>query len=132
MKRYMLDTNTVSHLLREHPVVTKRIVAVPMASLCISAITEGELLFGLAKRPVAKRLHVAVREFLRRVDVLPLDSSTAEHYGIVRADMERRGRILASLDLLIATHALSVDAVLVTNDRAFSQMADLKVEDWTV
>ncbi|MHB9042929.1 PIN domain-containing protein [Acidithiobacillus sp.] len=132
MKRYMLDTNTVSHLLREHPVVTKRIVAVPMASLCISAITEGELLFGLAKRPVAKRLHVAVREFLRRVDVLPWDSSTAEHYGIVRADMERRGRILASLDLLIATHALSVDAVLVTNDRAFSQMADLKVEDWTV
>ncbi|MDA8115342.1 PIN domain-containing protein [Acidithiobacillus sp.] len=128
----MLDTNTVSHLLREHPVVTKRIVAVPMASLCISAITEGELLFGLAKRPVAKRLHVAVREFLRRVDVLPWDSSTAEHYGIVRADMERRGRILASLDLLIATHALSVDAVLVTNDRAFSQMADLKVEDWTV
>jgi tRNA(fMet)-specific endonuclease VapC len=128
----MLDTNTVSHLLREHPVVTKRIVAVPMASLCISAITEGELLFGLAKRPAAKRLHVAVREFLRRVDVLPWDSSTAEHYGIVRADMERRGRILASLDLLIATHALSVDAVLVTNDRAFSQMADLKVEDWTV
>jgi len=132
VKRYMLDTNTVSHLLREHPVVTKRIVAVPMASLCISAITEGELLFGLAKRPVAKRLHVAVREFLRRVDVLPWDNSTAEHYGVVRADMERRGRILASLDLLIATHALSVDAVLVTNDRAFSQMADLKVEDWTV
>lgn len=132
MKRYMLDTNTVSHLLREHPVVTKRIVTVPMASLCISAITEGELLFGLAKRPVAKRLHVAVREFLRRVDVLPWDNSTAEHYGVVRADMERRGRILASLDLLIATHALSVDAVLVTNDRAFSQMADLKVEDWTI
>ena len=128
----MLDTNTVSHLLREHPVVTKRIVTVPMASLCISAITEGELLFGLAKRPVAKRLHVAVREFLRRVDVLPWDNSTAEHYGVVRADMERRGRILASLDLLIATHALSVDAVLVTNDRAFSQMADLHVEDWTV
>lgn len=132
MKRYMLDTNAVSHLLREHPVLTRRIVAVPMASLCISAITEAELLFGLAKRPAAKRLHVAVREFLRRVDVLPWDSSTAEHYGIARADMERQGRALASLDLLIATHALSVDAVLVTNDRAFSQMADLHIEDWTV
>lgn len=127
----MLDTNTVSHLLRAHPVVTTRIVAVPMASLCISAITEGELLFGLAKRPAAKQLHLAVREFLRRVDVLPWDSSTAEHYGVVRADMERRGRVLASLDLLIAAHALSVDAVLVTNDKAFSQMADLNVEDWT-
>lgn len=132
MKLYMLDTNTVSHLLREHPVVTKRIVAVPMASLCISAVTEGELLFGLAKRPAAKRLHVAVRQFLRRVDVLPWGTSTAEHYGIVRADMERRGKILASLDLLIATHALSVDAVLVTNDKAFSQMVGLHVEDWTV
>lgn len=132
MKLYMLDTNTVSHLLRGHPVVTKRIVAVPMASLCISAITEGELLFGLAKRPAAKRLHVAVRQFLLRVDVLPWNSSTAEHYGIVRADMEKRGRILASLDLLIAAHALSVDATLVTNDQAFSQMADLQSEDWTV
>ncbi|MCR2831820.1 type II toxin-antitoxin system VapC family toxin [Acidithiobacillus ferrooxidans] len=128
----MLDTNTVSHLLREHPVVTKRIVAVPMASLCISAVTEGELLFGLAKRPAAKHLHVAVRQFLRRVDVLPWGTSTAEHYGIVRADMERRGKILASLDLLIATHALSVDAVLVTNDKAFSQVVGLHVEDWTV
>jgi tRNA(fMet)-specific endonuclease VapC len=101
-----------------------------MASLCISAITEGELLFGLAKRPTAKQLHVVVREFLRRVDVLPWESSTAERYGVVRADMARRGKVLAPLDLLIATHSLSVDAVLVTNDRAFSQMTDLHVEDW--
>ncbi|MHB8166247.1 MAG: PIN domain-containing protein [Sulfuricella sp.] len=130
MKRYMLDTNTVSHLLRGHPAVARRVVAVPMASLCISAITEGELLFGLAKRPAAKQLHVAVREFLRRVDVLPWDSATAEHYGTVRADMASQGKILAPLDLLIATHALSVDAVLVTNNRAISQMADLHIEDW--
>ena len=103
-----------------------------MAPFCIAAISKGELLFGLTRRPAAKRLHVAVRQFLRRVDVLPWNSSTAEHYGIVRADMEKRGRILASLDLLIATHALSVDAVLVTNDKAFSQMVGLHVEDWTV
>lgn len=131
MKRYMLDTSTVSHLLRKHPAVARRVVAVPMASLCISAITEGELLFGLAKRPAAKQLHVAVREFLRRVEVLPWDSAAAEHYGTVRAGMARRGKVLAPLDFLIATHALSVDAVLVTNVRAISQMADLHIEDWT-
>jgi tRNA(fMet)-specific endonuclease VapC len=131
MRRYMLDTNTVSHLLRAHPSVARRVVAVPMASLCISAITEGELLFGLAKRPVAKQLHVAVREFLRRVDVLPWDSAAAEIYGTVRADMARQGKVLAPLDLLIATHALSVDAVLVTNDQAISQMDNLHIEDWT-
>ena len=92
MKRYMLDTNTVSHLLKGHPAVARRLVAVPMTSLCISAITEGELLFGLAKRPAAKQLHLAVREFIRRIDVLPWDSAAAEHYGTVRANMAGQGK----------------------------------------
>jgi len=131
MRRYMLDTNTVSHLIKENPAVVKRIVAAPMASLCISAITEGELLFGLAKRPEAKRLHSAVREFLKRVDVLPWNTVVAERYGAVRAAMESKGKILSPLDLLIAAHALTVGAVLVTNDRAFSQVTDLHLEDWT-
>lgn len=131
MKRYMLDTNTVSHLFKEHPSVARRVVAAPITSLCVSAITAGELLFGLAKRPDAKRLHIVVRELLRRVDVLPWDSAVAERYGTVRADMERQGRILSPLDLLIATHALGIDSILVTNDRAFGQVAGLHIEDWT-
>ena len=131
MKRYMLDTNTVSHLIKSHPAVASRVLAVPMASLCISAITEGELHFGLAKRPDAKRLHLAVRELLLCLDVLPWDSAIAENYGIVRANMERQGKILAPLDLLIASHALSVGAVLVTNDGAFHQVSGLPIEDWT-
>jgi tRNA(fMet)-specific endonuclease VapC len=132
MKRYMLDTNTVSHLIKQHPVMAKRVQSVSMASLCISSITEGELLFGLAKRPEAKKLHAVVREFLLRVDVLPWDSEVAECYGTVRADMERQGKLLGPLDLLIATHALDVGSILVTNDRAFCQVANLHVEDWTV
>ena len=81
MTQYMLDTNTVSKLIRIHPVLAGRLVAVPMVSLCISAITEGELLSGLAKRPAAQRLHIVVREFLRRVDALPWDQAVAERYG---------------------------------------------------
>ena len=131
MKRTMLDTNTVSQLLKQHPAVSRRVVTASMASLCISSITEGELLFGLAKRPDAKRLHLAVREFLRRVDVLPWDSAAAECYGTLRADMARQGKALGSLDMLIAAHALSVGAVLATNDRAFGQVTGLYVEDWT-
>ena len=132
MTRYMLDTHTVSHLLRSHPTVTACVLKVPMASLCISAITQGELLFGLAKRPSAKTLHIAVREFLRRVDSLPWDSAVAESYGPVRARMAGVGKVLAPLDMLIAAHALSESAVLVTSDQAFRQMAGLKIEDWTV
>ena len=127
----MLDTNTVSQLLKKHPAVARRVVAVPITALCISAITQGELLFGLARRPDATALHDVVREFLRRVDVLPWDAATAEVYGPARAATQREGRVLAPMDLLIGSHALGIDAVLVTNDRAFGQLPGLSVEDWT-
>ena len=128
----MLDTNTVSHLIKAHPAVGRRVVAVPMASLCISAITEGELQFGLARRPEATRLHLAVRELLRRIDVLPWNRAVAECYGMVRAVMTQNGQTLAPLGMLIAAHALSADSILVTNDQAFARVAGLEVEDWTV
>ncbi len=131
MIRYMLDTNTVSHLIRAHPDVTRRVVTVPMETLCISSITAGELLFGLAKRPDARSLHNTVREFLRRIDVLPWGGAIAERYGLLRADMERLGKGLAPLDLLIAAHALNTDTMLVTSDRAFAQVPGLHLEDWT-
>jgi len=131
MKPYLLDTNTVSHLIKGHPLVARRVVAAPMASLCISAITAGELFFGLARRPDAKRLQRVVREFLRRVDVLPWDDGIAERYGTLRAELQTQGKNLGSLDLLIAAHALAIGAVLVTSDRAFGHVAGLAVEDWT-
>ena len=131
MTLYMLDTNTVSRLVKRDPMAMQRAMGVPIASLCISAITEGELLFGLAKRPEAKRLHTAVREFLRCVDVMPWDEGVAEHYAQIRASLERQGKTLAPLDLLIASHAESIGAVLVTNDQAFRQMGSLHLEDWT-
>lgn len=130
MARYLLDTNTVSQLLRRHPAVTRRVVATPMAALCISAITEGELRFGLARRPEATALHRLVDEFLRRVDVLPWDSTVAGVYGPTRAQAQRQGKALAPLDLLIAAHARSIGAVLVTNDQAFFHVPELVVEDW--
>ena len=131
MKRYLLDTNIVSHLIKDHPVVSQRIVKMPMISLGISVITEAELYYGLAKRREAKRLHLVVEEFLKRVDVLPWDSAIVKSYGCIRAEMERQGKNLAPLDMLIAAHALSVDAVLVTNDKAFYQVGGLTIEDWT-
>ena len=130
--RYMLDTNTVTHLLRKHPAVMQRVVAAPITALCISAITQGELLFGLARRPGATALHDAVWQFLRRVDVLPWEAATSEVYGRARADSHSQGRVLAPMDLLIGTHALSIGAVLVTSDRAFAQLSGLSIEDWTV
>ena len=131
MTQYLLDTNTVSHLIRQHPALALRVVAAPMASLCISAITEGELLYGLARRPDATRLHAVVQQFLLRIDVLPWDRAAAGRYGSLRARMESKGQTLAPLDMQIAAHALSTGAVLVTNDRAFKTITGLLLEDWT-
>jgi len=128
--KYILDTNTVSHLLKKHPEVKQRIQSKPISSMYISSITEAELHFGLAKRPNALKLHQLVHEFLIRVKVLSWDSDTAKCYGLLRANIQQQGKALAPLDLLIATHALQYKATLITNDKAFRQIETLKIEDW--
>jgi tRNA(fMet)-specific endonuclease VapC len=130
--RYMLDTNTVSSLLKKNPVVSRKIASVPMERLCLSVISEGEILYGLAKKPNARNLHLVVQEFLKRVDVLVWDTDVAEHYGVLRAQLEGNGNVLGSLDMQIAAHASQLGAVLVTNDQAFKRVGNLRVEDWTV
>lgn len=130
MNRYMLDTNTVSHFIKGISNVRNRIISVPMSSLTISAITEGELLFGVAKKPEAKQLSLVVHELLIRVDVLPWDSTAAACYGTLRAKLQKKGKMLGNLDLLIAAHALSLGIILITSDRTFNQVDGLKIEDW--
>ena len=130
MSRYMLDTNTVSQLVRAHPIVSRRVASTPMGSVCISSVTAGEMLFGLAKRPDAHRLHRVVRELLLRIDVLAWTGAVAECYGPMRADLQTRGIGLSALDLLIAAHAVSADAVLVTHDAAFRNVPRLSIDDW--
>jgi len=127
----MLDTNSVSHLVRKHPKIARRLIEIAPSSLCISAVTEGELLCSLANRPGATQLRLIVDEFLKRVDVLPWDRDIAARYGLLRADLTRRGQLLAPLDLLIAAHALAINAVLVTSDRAFARVPGLGIEDWS-
>ena len=127
---YLLDTNTVSYLIKRHPQVTQHLLAVPMHSVCISAITAGELAFGLAKRPEAVALKTAVNEFLRRVEVLPWDAAVAQTYGALRAQMQSKGKPLAALDMQIAAHAVHLNATLITSDHAFLHIEQLLVEDW--
>lgn len=129
--RYLLDTNIVSHILRRQPNVMAKLQSVPMSDLYISAVTHAELMYGLAKKPDAAKLHRAVHELLLRISVLPFDEQASAHYGKFKAQAEQSGKNLASLDMMIAAHASAVSAVLVSNDAAFQQIADLSVEDWT-
>jgi len=130
--RYLLDTNTASYVIKGNfPRVRERLLRVPMAEVGISAVTEAELRFGVARKPGAIRLKTAVEEFLLRVEVLPWDSAAAEEYAEVRADLERTGKPMGNLDIMIAAHALAAQVVLVTHDHVFRRIKRLKVEDWT-
>lgn len=129
---YLLDTNMASYVIKGNiPRVRERLLTVPMAQVSISAVTEAELLFGVARRPDAVRLSFAVEEFLLRVQVLPWNSDSARHYALVRAALEREGEPMGNLDLMIAAQALAAQAVLVTNDRVFRRIQGLKIEDWS-
>lgn len=127
---YMFDTNTVSQLFRQHPRLLGAMGRVPPSSVCISSITQAELLYGVAKRQ-NKALKQTVMMFLDAVTVYSWDAAAAHCYGVIRASMEKQGRPMGALDQLIAAHAVSRGATIVTSDRAFTMVAELEVEDWT-
>jgi tRNA(fMet)-specific endonuclease VapC len=133
MSLYVLDTNIASHVINgDIPVVRQRLSQVPMQSVAISAVTQAELQYGVAKRGHPQDLATRVHEFLIRVAVLPWSAEVAMVYGNLRASCEAAGTPLAPMDMMIAAHAKAAGAVLVTRDRAFSHIPDGPVlEDWT-
>lgn len=130
--RYLLDTNTANYIIKGNiPRVRERLLKVPMSGLLISAVTEGELLYGAARKSDSGRLKTAVDEFLLRVDSLAWDSNAARRYADLRAALEIAGTPMGNLDMMIAAQALAAEAILVTNDRSFFRLKHLKIEDWT-
>lgn len=130
---YLLDTNTASFIIRGGPPhLLTQLQAQPVSSIGISAITEAELRYGLARKPGATTLAAAVSAFLRHVQAMPWDSEAAVGYGALRAALEAAGTPLGGMDTLIAAQALAIGATLVTNDQAFRHVPGLTVEDWTL
>ena len=132
MSIYLLDTNIASHIIKgDILAVRQRLAALPMRSIFLSAVSQAELAYGVAKRGHPVGLTTRVREFLARVGVLPWTSEVADVYGELRASCEARGISLGSLDMMIAAHARAESAVLVTRDKAFSHLsAELQLENW--
>jgi tRNA(fMet)-specific endonuclease VapC len=129
---YLLDTNVVSYFVRgTSAAVRDRLLRTPIESMCVSAVTEAELLFWIARRPRDARTRESVQDFLGLVPSLAWDSRAAAVYAVKREEQMRKGRPLASEDLMIAAHALSLGLTLVTSDGAFLSVEGLITEDWT-
>jgi tRNA(fMet)-specific endonuclease VapC len=131
MALYMLDTDTVSFALRGLGNVATRLEQRKRSELCVSVITVAELRFGAAKRG-SRKIHRAIDAFLSGVDVLAFDQAAADQFGLVAAALANEGAPIGHMDTLIAAHALSRSATLVTNNsRHFSRVGGLKLENWT-
>jgi tRNA(fMet)-specific endonuclease VapC len=128
---FMLDTDTVSFALRGLGQVASRLQSHKRSELCLSAITVAELRFGADKRN-SRRIHRAIDAFLSGVDVLSFDAAAAAKFGIVGSALATSGVPIGQMDTLIAAHALSVNATLVTNnEKHFTKVSGLKIENWT-
>jgi len=129
--RYLLDTNILSDLVRNpQGLVAQKIADMGEKSICTSIIVAGELRFSV-KKLGSKRLTTQLNTILSAIEVLPLEEPADRRYGELRADLERRGATIGPNDMLIAAHALMLDCVVVTaNEREFSRVPRLKVENW--
>ena len=134
MSLYLLDTNMASHIMRgDMPLIRQRLKQVSETDhLVLSVISQAELYYGLARRGYPKALQKLVEMFLEGVEILPWTSLEAQNFGDVRALSESKGINLSTADMMIAAHAKSVDAVLVSRDKAFSHlMPHIRLENWS-
>ena len=129
--KYLLDTNIIIGLSKGRPPVRERLAQIPANDLLLSPVVLCELEFGIAKsqRPEANR--AALNQLLASLPVVDLQAEVAVHYGRIRAQLEAAGQPIGPNDLLIAAHALSLGATMVTdNEREFSRVSGLAIENW--
>ncbi len=114
------------------PAVRKHLLAVPIEQVCLSVLTQAELLFGVLRKPDNLALKTAVNEFLLRLTILPWDEDSAYHYASLRAVLERQGNPMGNMDIMIAAHALANRITLVSNDVAFRKVKGLNLANWAI
>ena len=129
---YMLDTDTCSFVLKNRSDKLRHKFKA-IKELCISSITYGELCYGIENGEALKRKErwVQLDMFTRRLFIEPWNEEAARHYGQIRSYLKRQGTPIGNNDTLIAAHARSINAIMVTNNvREFGRVPELNVENW--
>ena len=130
--KVMLDTNICIYVIKQQPrAVLQRFATFPVGDLGLSVITLAELEYGASKSGDPARNREALEQFVSPLEIAVFDRPVTVAYGRIRALLEKRGRLIGSMDLLIAAHALSLNVRLVTkNVKEFKRVPGLRVENW--
>ncbi|WP_414585147.1 type II toxin-antitoxin system tRNA(fMet)-specific endonuclease VapC [Scytonema sp. PCC 10023] len=130
--RFLLDTNTCIYIIkRKPPKVFDKFQTLEIFDVGISSITVAELEYGVYKSQRQQQNQAALSQFLIPLEIIPFDASATQTYGRIRAELERQGIVIGSMDMLIASQAISLGLILVTNNvREFSRIPGLVLENW--
>ena len=130
--RIMLDTNICIYIINQRPAaVLQRFHSFRVGDIGLSAITLAELEYGAAKSTQPRRNREALGQFVSPLELAAFDPPATAAYGTLRAALEKRGRQIGAMDMLIAAHAISLHATLVTNNkREFERVPGLRVDNW--
>jgi tRNA(fMet)-specific endonuclease VapC len=133
MLRYLLDTNIAIYVIKRRPPQALQVFNQHAGRMAISVITLAELLHGAEKSSQPTANLAVVEDFCCRLEVLPYLPKAAQHYGTIRAALERTGTPIGVNDLHVAAHARSEGLTLVThNTREFERVPALQIEDWAL
>ena len=132
MIKFMLDTNICIYIIKKKPTeVIERFRQTRISQVGISSITLSELEYGVAKSSKPDQNQFALAQFLAPMEILSYDDEAAQQYGGLRTFLENQGTPIGSLDMLIAAHALSIGAILITNnEKEFVRVPNLKIDNW--
>ena len=131
MLRYLLDTNIVIYVLKRRPVEVLSTFKTNASRRAISSITLAELMHGAEKSSRVSENLAAIEDFCSRLEVLPYGPKAAQHYGAIRAALEKLGQPIGVNDMHLAAHARSEGLVLVTNNVGeFARVPALEAENW--
>ncbi len=130
--RYMLDTNICIYVIKHKPEkVFQELQKHDPSEVCISSVTYAELVHGVEKSEAVEKNRLALSLLLANIEILDFDVEAANCYGKIRADLEKKGTPIGSLDMMIAGHAQSLGYTVVTNNmKEFSRVSNLKIDNW--
>ena len=131
MIQFLLDTNIVIYVIKRRPIGVMESFNQNASRMAISSITLAELIHGAEKSTKPAQNYAVIEDFCSRLEVLPYSAKAAQHYGSIRAALEKIGQPIGINDIHIAAHARSESLVLVTNNmREFERVPALQLENW--
>lgn len=131
MLKYMLDTNICIYTIKNKPEVVRQTFVAHDGQMCVSSITQMELIYGAEKSAAPSKNLNNVEAFLARLEIKDFDSAAASHTGQIRAELAQDGKPIGPYDQMIAGQARSLGLIVITNNVGeFSRVSGIRVDNW--